>query len=88
MSSQQFLLEETALNLRSSHQNSAQAAKLQLLAKISITTAKIQIALLSSKKNSSILFLEMLLILQDLEIQLFSSSWNKICSTLLQTFIP
>ena len=74
MSSQQFRLEETALNLKSSHQNSVQVAKLQLLAKISIIIAKIQIVLLNSKKNSSTLFLEMLLILQDLEIQLFSSS--------------
>ena len=74
MSSQQFLLEETALNLESSHQNSAQVAKRQLLVKTTITTAKIQIALLNSRKNSSTLFLEMLLILQDLEIQLFSSS--------------
>jgi hypothetical protein len=79
MSSQQFLLEETAPNLKSSHQNSAQAAKLQLLAKISIIIAKIQTALLNSRKNSSTLFLEMHLILQDLEIQLFSFSWNKIC---------
>ena len=74
MFSQQFLLEETALNLKSSHQNSVQVAKLQLLAKTSITTAKIQIALLNSRKNSSTLFLEMLLILLDLEIRLFSSS--------------